>query len=199
MTASLRKTLNTAAPVLVAISLIVVFSGYHARRICGEIMGEIAAPPPCDSMRFVFYPSRHIDGAPDLGFRPGWVLTYAPPTKTYGTAFYVTFLGKMRARGTPTMVAALRKQAETALEEFKRDFAKLDAAVQVGIQFTNALAVLGEPMFTRTNKDGTVSADLSYEPRERGRIPIKWLTNGITLMVSNGIVVQKRYSYTSSQ
>jgi len=179
--------------------MIVAFSGYHARRICDETVGAEILPPPRYSTRFVLYPARHLEGADDLGFKPGWVVTYAPCSRWYGTAFYVSFFGKMLARGTPRVVTQQHFEAQEGIERFQRWFAQLDAAVQVGTSLTNALAVLGKPLLTTTNDDGSIETHFGYTPRELGRAPIEWLTNGFTLVVSNGTVVWKGYSYMSSR
>ena len=97
------------------------------------------------------------------------------------------------------IVATQQKEAARSLEQFQRDFAKLDAAVSVGSSYQKALAILGEPMHTLTNGDSSMTAFFDYDPLLTGRIAIKWLTNGISLTVSNGIILHKGYSYLSSQ
>ena len=198
MTKRLLTILKKAGPVLFAIFLILVFSAYHAWRTCEELTREKIAPPPYYGMTFVLYPNRHIADAPDLGFKPGWVVTYAPLSKNYGTAFFVPFLGKLRASGTPMMVATQHQEAALDLEKFQRAFATLDTAVQVGTPYRNALTVLGEPTVIMTNADGSLWVHVSYEPRAEGRISITGLTNGFSLLVSNGIIIYKGYSYMSS-
>ena len=184
---------------MVVVLLLVAFSAFHARSTSyGIIRGEFD-PPPCYSTRFVLYPNRHIEGVPELGFKPGWVVTYAPRSKTYGTAFYVTFLGKMLARGTPSLVAEQHQQAQENINKFQTVFAQLDASVPVGSTFSNAVAVLGAPITIITNDDGSLVAFFDYRPRAEGLIKIDWLTNGFTLLLSNNIVIHKGYSYTSSR
>ena len=169
----LRKLLGKIPPALVVVLMVVGFSAFHARRACDEIIHSEIAPPPRYSTRFVLFPSHHMGGAEDLAFRPGWVVTYAPQSREYGSAFFVSFFGKMLARGTPSIVSKQHKQNEMTLEKFHEGFAQLDAAVQVGGMFSTVRSVLGSPHVT--------------------------LTNGFSLIVSNGIVVRKGYSYTSSR
>jgi hypothetical protein len=138
-----------------------------------------------------------MGGADELGFEPGWVVTYAPRSKEYGTAFFVSFLGKILARGTPSLVSRQHKQDRVALEKFGAGFAKLDAAVQVGSTFSNVVSVVGTPHTAFTNSDGSLS--VFYHYLKLPSPPVGWLTNGFSLIVSNGIVVHKGYSYTSSR
>lgn len=192
------KTLGRIALVAAMAVILTVFSALRARRMCDQTIGAEIAPPPHHSTRFVLSPVLHMEGA-DSGFKPGWVVTYAPKSGTYGTAFYVSFLGKMEARGTPLAVTAQRRVAQQGIEKFRQSFAQADAAVQVGNTFSSAVAVLGKPMSVDTNGNGTIEAYFSYTPREVGRIEIDWLTNGFTLRVSNNIIVRKGYSYMSSR
>ncbi len=196
MTTPLHKALNGAALAGAAVLIIVAFSAFHARRMCDQTMSAEVAPPPRYNTRFVLHPDRHMDGMADTGFNPGWVVIYAPRNTTYGTAFFVTFFGKILARGTPTVVRSRHAQDQMSLESFRQNFAQLDAAVPVGTTFRNAVSVLGPHFFAHTNRDGSVfSAAFTYMPRSLA--PVDWLTNGFVLVVSNGIVVQKDYSYTS--
>jgi hypothetical protein len=198
MIKSLRKVLEKIAPTAAVVLMIVGFSAYHARRNCDGNIGEEFDPPPRYNTQFVLYPGHHIEGKTDLGFKPGWVVTYATPTLTYGTAFYVSIFGKVLARGTPCIITQQHMKAQEGIEKFQRRFAQLDAAVQVGTTVNNALEVLGEPMLITTNADGSTTTHFQYSPRELGRISINWLTNGFILVASNGIVVRKSYSYMSS-
>ena len=129
------------------------------------------------------------------GFRPGWIVTYAPESKAYGTAFFVSFMGKPLARGTPSIVQAQKEEALKDIEEFCRDFARKDAAAKVGNNFPNAELTLGRPILVETNNDGTCDAYYSY-PLPSVYVPIDWLTNGFSLRVSNNVIVRKEYSYT---
>lgn len=199
MSNRLRKPLITVALCVALVLLCVAFSAFHARRICDATVGAEIAPPPRYSTRFALYPSRHMEGADDVGLMPGWIVTYAPRTKSYGSAFCVSFFGKMLARGTPLMVTKQKLQAKQGVENFQRAFAEVDAVVQVGTTFSNAVALLGEPIATFTNGDRFVEAHFNYMPRDLGQIRIDWLTNGFTLLVSNGIILRKTYSYTSSR
>jgi hypothetical protein len=191
----LQSTLAKAAPPMAVLLIIVGFSAFHARRACDEIVRFEIAPPPRHSTRFALYPNHYMDGANELGFRPGWVVTYAPRSKEYGTAFFVSFLGKMLARGTPAIVARQHNQDKMTLEKFHDAFTQLDSAVQVGSPFSNVVSVLGSPHVALTNSDGSLSVFYTYMPRSLP--PVDWLTNGFSLIVSNGIVVRKDYSYSS--
>jgi hypothetical protein len=137
-------------------------------------------------------------GADELGFTPGWVVTYAPPSKTYGTAFFVDFLGKMLARGTPAIVTSEQVHAQAGLKRFEQAFAQADSAVAVGSRYSHALGILGTPIFSSTNSEGLIEAVFSYHPREMLLTRINWITNGFTLVVSNDVVIRKGYSYASN-
>ncbi len=190
-----RKILSAIAPPVVVVLMIAGFSAWHANRACDEVIQSEIAPPPRYSTRFVVYPGHYMEGADDLGFKPGWVVTYAPRSREYGTAFFVSFFGKMFARGKPDIVIRQRKQDEMSLERFRGGFAQLDAAIQVGAPFTNVVFLLGNPHATFTNQDGSLSVYYAFMPRSL--MAVDWLTNGFSLIVSNGIVVRKDYSYTS--
>lgn len=133
-----------------------------------------------------------MDGADQIGFNPGWVVTYVPQTREYGTAFYVTFFGKVRARGTPDIVTAKHKLDDVVEKKFIRDFADADAAVKVGSKFPNVVSVLGDQYMADTNADG--SFDVYYVFMPCAKSPNTWLTNGFHLKISNGVVVWKDYS-----
>jgi hypothetical protein len=191
----LRKIFGKIAPAVAVLLMVVGFSAFHARRACDEIVRSEIDPPPRYSTRFVLHPSRHMDGADELGFKPGWVVTYAPPSRHYGTAFFVSFFGKMLARGIPSFVTQQHKQHEMTLEKFRDGFAQIDAAIQVGGMFSTVESVLGSPHDSFTNDDGSLSVFYIYMLRPM--TPVNWLTNGFSLIVSNGIVVRKDYSYVS--
>ena len=197
MTKPARKTLkNTLIGVGVVVAL-VCYSAFRAYKTSNEYVRD-RIPPPFYSIRFVLHPNRHIDGASELGFRPGWVVTYAPRSKNYGTGIFVSLFGSILASGTPTIVSEQHQQAKSDLEKFRRAFAQVDAALRVGMTFSNAAAILQVPAAMLTNSDGTIDADYTFMPRALEHIKVDWLTNGITLHVSNGIVIGKTYGYTSS-
>lgn len=197
MTQSARKILKNALICVGIVLVLVCFSAFHAYKTSNEYIRD-SIPPPLYSMRLVLHPNRYIDGIPELGFRPGWVLTYAPRSKNYGTGVCVSLFGSMLASGTPTIVTQERQQAKSDLEKFVRAFAQVDAAIHVGMTFSNADAILRVPAAMLTNSDGTIAAYYTFMPRALEHISVDWLTNGITLHVSNGIVIGKTYGYTSS-
>ena len=182
---------------IAVVLILVAFSAFHAWKISADAIEAKGAPPPFYSMRFVFHPAYYIENTHDLGFEPGWVITYTPRSKFYGTTYYVTVFVKMVTSGTPAIVTMQRQHEQEAVEKFRKIFAQLDAAVPVGITFPNAVAVLGKDFIAMTNDSGSFSAYFTYEPRST--YPVDWLTNGFTLLVSNNIVVRKGYSYTSSR
>ena len=138
-----------------------------------------------------------MDGATGLGTRPGWVVSYAPSTRQYGSAFFVSFFGKMLARGTPALVHEQHERDQHTLEVFTDSFARLDAAIQEGIPFSNVVAILGDQYVALTNENGSFSAYYDYTPRSMA--PVEWITNGFSLVISNGVVIHKAHSYMSSQ
>ena len=192
-----RKALAKIAMPIAVILILVAFSAFRAWKISADAIEAKGAPPPFYSMRFVFHPEHYIENTHDLGFQPGWVIIYAPRNKFYGTTYYVTLFGKMITSGTPTIVTMQRQHEQESIEKFRQVFARLDAAIPMGISFSNAVTILGSNFIGITNDDGSFSADFIYEPRTT--YPVGWLTNGFTLLVSNDIVVRKGYSYTSSR
>jgi hypothetical protein len=106
----LRKIFGKIAPAVAVVLMVVGFSAFHARRACDEIVRSEIAPPPRYGTRFVLHPSQYMGGADELGFKPGWVVTYAPRSRQYGTAFFVSFFGKMLARGVHTFVQFAARQ-----------------------------------------------------------------------------------------
>lgn len=133
-----------------------------------------------------------MEGVSKAGFNPGWVVTYAPESMEYGVAFNVTLFGEIRGRGTPNIVARRQKQDQVGTQEFREWFAQVDAKVREGSTFSNVVSILGKPCVADTNNDGTFSAYYEYLPRVK--IPGALLTNGFSLVVSNGTVVRKGYS-----
>lgn len=187
-----RKAISKVALPLAVIAGIVCFSAFNARKVCDELIQAQILYPPRYSTRFVLNPNHYMDGADQIGFNPGWVVTYAPQTREYGTAFYVTFFGKVRARGTPDIVTAKHKLDDVEEKKFIRYFADADAAVKVGSKFPNVVSVLGHQYMADTNADG--SFDVLYIFMPRAKSPNTLLTNGFHLKVSNGVVVWKGYS-----
>jgi hypothetical protein len=92
-----------------------------------------------------------------------------------------------------------QQHAQENLEQFKQTFAQLDAAVQPGMTFSNASAILKVPPLIMKHDDGTFDADFVYMPRSLDYATYSWLTNGFTLRVSNDIVIRKDYSYSSKR
>jgi len=103
----------------------------------------------------------------------------------------------------PTNTLVLSGTREDALLKRQRDiehcrltFARMDMAVQLGTTFSNAVKVSWSPFTTVTNSDGLIEARFCDDqpsltwlgPMEDAR-----LTNGFVLLVSNGIVVGKKY------
>jgi hypothetical protein len=172
--------------------MIVGFSAFYVRRVCDAKMQAAGLPPPRYSTRFVLYPEYHMDEAGKIGFNPGWVVSYAAPSREYGTAFYVSFFGRIRNRGTPRVVTHQHEQDEIGMKKFREWFAQLDAAVTVGSTFSNVVSVLGDQYAAFTNSNGSFSAYLDWMPRSVP--PGRWVTNGFSFDVSNDIVVRKRYS-----
>lgn len=190
----LKRTLICVGSVLALVAL----SAFRAYKTsCDYVRDSI--PPPFYSTRFVLHPNHYVDGAPELGFRPGWLVTYAPRSKNYGTAISVSLLGSVLGAGTPTIVSKERQKAINDLGKFQQAFAQVDAAIHAGMTFSNAAAILRVPPIILTNSDDTIDAYYPFMPRAIRHISVDWLTNGITLHVSNGIVTRKTYSYTSSR
>ena len=92
-----------------------------------------------------------------------------------------------------------QQHAQENLEQFKQEFAQLDAAIQTGMTFSNASAILKLPPAIRKHDDGTFDAYFNYMPNALDYAKYDWLTNGFTLRVSNDIVVHKSYSYSSKR
>lgn len=194
-----RKFLTKFAPLLVLLLAAFGFSCFAARRACDEIMKSELASPPRYRTQFVLHPERYLDGAYGFGFKPGWVVTYAPRNREYGDAFFVTLTGKVLTRGTPEIVKRQHAQDQLALKKFTDAFAKLDAAVQVGSSFSQVVAVLGKRYFASTNGDGSFEAIFDFYPESVMLTRVAWLTNGFSLEVSkNGIVTAKNYWFTQS-
>jgi len=90
-----------------------------------------------------------------------------------------------------------QQHAQENLDKFRQVFAQLDAAVQVGMTFSNAAAILKVQPGIMKRDDGTFDAHFTYMPRSLDYAKVNWLTNGFALRVSNEIVIRKDYSYTS--
>ena len=197
MESLLRKTWKNMSLLLLAFFALIAFSAYHAHRISDDYIRD-TVPPPFFGIHFVLYPNKQIADIPAFGFKPGWIVIYAPSSKTYGTAFSVSLLGSMLASGTPMMVAKRLQQGRQEIDKFQKAFAKLDAAVQIGMPFSNAVTVLGRPVGIWTNSDLMLDAYFDYRPRAMNYTKVDWLTNGFALHISNGIVIWKNYSFTSN-
>ena len=191
MIARSRKLLTKAIPAIVVVVLAVAFSAWHARRLADTAIHEEIAPPPYHSTHFVLYPSRHMDGAGTLGFNPGWVVCYAPGNKLYGTALYVSFLGKMLARGTPISVTTQHQKHQDEVEKFIKKMEQLDASIPMGMERSKVIEILGSPMRTDTNcgpNERWTADNYLFEPQ----VPVyHLLTNGITIVYSNDAVIRK--------
>jgi hypothetical protein len=193
----LRKVVTTALGLLVAVSVLIFFSAFHAYKISNDYVGG-GIPLPFFSIQFAFHPNLYIDGAPELGLRPGWVVTYAPSPKNYGTACFVSLFGSVLASGTPDIVTKEQQQSQDDLKKFRQAFAEVDASIQVGMAFSNAVAILRIPPFISTNGDGTTDAHYTFMPRDLEYARNISLTNGIILRVSKGVVIRKTYAYMLS-
>jgi hypothetical protein len=200
LTRSWSNGKKNALVLLACAVAVIVFSGYRAYRIAEEQEKlRDFAPPPFFDVRFALHPNRLIVDAPPLGFKPGWVVIFAPRFKGYGTAYFISPFGTLLAMGTPSIVAARRQQAEDSLDKFKLGFGRLDAAIRVGMPFRNVTTLLKIKPAILTNDDGTMDVYYQFTPRAQEFTKIDWLTNGITLHVSNGIVTRKDYSYMSQR
>jgi len=188
-----RKALSKMVVFIVVVLMVGGFSAFNARKFCDEIMRAESLPPPCYSTRFVLNPEHDMDGADKIGSSPGWVITYASQTREYGVAFYVTLFGKIRARGTPNIVTCQHERDRINMDKFCAAFVQADTVVTVGSTFSNVVSVLGNKFVAFTNSDGSFSAVFDYLPLPKP--PSKLITNGFSLLISNGIVVRKGYSY----
>lgn len=92
-----------------------------------------------------------------------------------------------------------QQHAQENLDKFRQIFAQLDAAVQVGMSYSNACAILQVQPGIRKRDDGTFDADFDYQPRSLDYATYNWLTNAFVLRVSNDIVIRKDYGYTSKR
>lgn len=192
-----RKTLKIALMLVAGVIVLVSFSAFHAYKVSDGYIRD-GVPPPFYGITFVLHPNRYIDGASELGFKPGWVVTYAPHSKNYGTAFFVSLFGSMLASGTPAIVANQNQQWQKDIKKFQRAFAQVDAAIQVGMTLSNVVANLKIQPVILTNVDGTVDAFYHFTPRALEHIKVDWLTNSFRLEISNGVVIKKFYGFTSS-
>src|ERR1035437_682004 len=86
MTKPLRKLLTVVLISLAALVILVSFSAFRAYRISQSHI-QNTLPPPLYGIQFALHPNCYIDGDRELGFKPGWVVTYAPRSKNYGTGF----------------------------------------------------------------------------------------------------------------
>jgi hypothetical protein len=198
MTNPLRKLLTVVLISLAALVILVSFSVFRAYRISQSHIRN-TLPPPLYSIQFALHPNCYIDGDREFGFKPGWIVTYAPRSKNYGTGVLVSLFGSILGSGTPTIVTKVHENAEDDIGKFKQAFAQVDAAIEVGMTFSNAAGILRVPPALMTNDDGTLVAFYTFRPRAMEHTAVDWLTNGITLHISNGIVIHKTYSYTSSR
>jgi hypothetical protein len=190
----LHRNWKSILTIVAAFVVMFASSAFRAYHISYDYIRN-TAPPPLYSIRFTLHPNNYIDGISEQGFKPGWVVIYAPNTKTYGTGFSVSLFGTVRGSGTPKVVTERLQQGWDEIEKFNYAFAKVDAAVKIGMHFSDAVAVSGQPVAIFTNSDGTLQAFFDYSPRSVGYAKVPWLTNGFTLEVSNGIIVRKGYSY----
>jgi hypothetical protein len=86
--------------------------------------------------------------------------------------------------------------AQETLDKFTKTFAQLDAAVQTGMVYSNACAVLKIQPVVRKRDNGTFDAYFIFATPPLAYTTYSWLTNGFYLRVSNGIVFYKGYSYS---
>ena len=92
-----------------------------------------------------------------------------------------------------------QQHAQENLDKFRRIFAQLDSAVQVGMAYSNAAAILKVQPGIMKRDDGTFDAHFTYMPLSLDYATYNWLTNGFALRVSNDIVISKDYSYSSKR
>jgi len=179
----MRRVRKYALMLLVIVLALIAFSAYHACKISDEDIRDNIAPPPFYGIRFVLRPNRYVDGVPELGFKPGWVITYLSHTKTYGTAFFVSIGGSMSASGTPSIVT----KQHAILEKFQEHMEQIDASVPLGMAYSNVVATIGHPFSVWTN-DGCVYTVFQYEPKVRY---FPFITDGFEINFSNDVVFQK--------
>lgn len=193
-----RKTWGFLRNIGIACAFMVVailLSAFNARHTCAPLVREEVGLPH-HSTRFILYPHRHIAEWGDQRAKPGWMVIYAEKKGPFtGVGFQVGVFGRVLGEGTPRIVTEWRQQCEKALDRFTKAFAQLDGAVDVGMEFSNVFAVLGQPIAVDTNSDQTVSGLWMYEP-PRG-VGTNWVTNGFSLVSSNGIVIKKGHSYVT--
>ena len=176
--------------------------GINARLECDAELSEVHEPPPHFSTRLALYPHKQIVGvSTNRDF--GWVVSYVAPSKGYGKAFHLSFFGRIKGRGTPRVVAdSIRdkqREGDLVLEEFRVQFARVDAATEVGRSYSAALPYLGPPTSSETNDQGVLEVYFSYVPDIPLGYGVDWLTNGFSLHVVDDIITSKAYSYTSTR
>ena len=89
------------------------------------------------------------------------------------------------------------QSAQESLDQFTQTFAHLDAAVQTGMAYSNACAILKIQPVVLKRDNGTFDAYFVFATPPLAYTTYSWLTNGFYLRVSNGIVFHKGYSYSS--
>ncbi len=121
--------------------------------------------------------------------------------KTYGTllaiccASVLTLVSGCGQKPKDALVMQ-QQQAQESIAQFRRTFAEKDATVKVGTTLSNAIVVFGKPI-AFTNDDRSVEAHFAFMPYGLSYVKYGTLTNGFTLLVSNGIIVRKAYSFTT--
>jgi hypothetical protein len=78
------------------------------------------------------------------------------------------------------------QQRLARLEQFRKRIEQVDAAITVGMPYSNLVAKIGEPFLSRTN-NGAIMALYRYDPGVFHDL----ITNGFRVDVSNGVVVGK--------
>jgi len=88
------------------------------------------------------------------------------------------------------------QSAQASLDKFRQTYAQLDAAVQTGMAYSNACAILKIQPIVRKRDNGTFDAYFMFATPPLAFTTYSWLTNGFYLRVSNDIVFYKGYSYS---
>jgi hypothetical protein len=178
-----------SAAVLILVAGIVALAGlsrFKARRACDHLVAGQADQMQYYNTLFTFHPQRYLWSREHLGFKPGWIVSYADYSGFRSLGFHVSLVGNILASGASLAVPAVAKR-HSENEKFLQGMAQVEAFIQPGASLSDVVAALGAPLSETRFSNDIVRLDYIFGMSfpDRGH----FATNGFVVIFSNNVVV----------
>jgi len=196
--------MKTRAQITVAVIIVVLVLGLTlwgtsagiARVACDKLVGERQSEMPYVRTRFTLSPGDNLFSKHPLPRRACWIVSYVDSSGIRSLGFQTDLVGNVLASGIPICVPAVAKylgNLRLADQEIGKAVTRAESLINTGMTHSNVLVKLGPPMFEMTNGEVVWMSYNFGQPS----MPDCFVTNGIEVAFTNGIVTDISHAYAS--